>query len=149
MPKVSRLGHFGLRVKNMDQALPFYRDILGLQVTAESKEDKCFFLSSRPEEEHHELLISERPEEKKNISQISFRVGSLEDLKDFYRSLREKGVPIQSTRTHAHSISIYLHDPEGNLIELYWATGVEVKGPVGKPVDITLSKEEILKAHLG
>ncbi|MFQ5902533.1 MAG: VOC family protein, partial [Candidatus Binatia bacterium] len=80
MPKVSRLGHFGLRVKNMGQVLPFYRDILGLEITAESREDKCFFLSSRPKEEHHELLISERPMEKRIISQISFQVRSLEEL---------------------------------------------------------------------
>lgn len=148
MPKVSRLGHFGLRVKSLDLALSFYRDILGLQVTAESQEAKCFFLSSRSKEEHHEILISERPEEKRNISQISFRVESLQDLKDFHRFLREKGVAIQSTRTHGHSISIYLNDPEGNLIELYWATGLHVKGPLGKPVDLALSQEEILKAHL-
>lgn len=50
---------------------------------------------------------------------------------------------------HGHSISIYLHDPEGNLIELYWPTGLDVKGPIGKPVDLSRSEEEILKAHLG
>ncbi|MCH7570774.1 MAG: VOC family protein [Deltaproteobacteria bacterium] len=33
MPKVSRLGHFGLRVKSLDRCLPFYRDVLGLEVT--------------------------------------------------------------------------------------------------------------------
>lgn len=60
MPKVSRLGHFGLRVKDLQRALLFYRDILGLQVTAESEAEKCLFLSSRPDEEHHEILISER-----------------------------------------------------------------------------------------
>jgi hypothetical protein len=47
-----------------------------------------------------------------------------------------------------HSISIYLHDPEGTLIEIYWVTGLDVKGPIGKPVDLSQPKEEILKAHL-
>ena len=73
---------------------------------------------------------------------------SLQDLKDYYRFLLNKDVPIQSIRSHGHSISIYFHDPEGNLIELYWATGLEVKSPIGKPVDLNLSEEEILKAHL-
>jgi len=41
MPKVSRLGHFGLRVKSLDRCLPFYRNVLGLEVTAESKGDRC------------------------------------------------------------------------------------------------------------
>jgi catechol-2,3-dioxygenase len=148
MPKVSRLGHFGLRVKDLRRAAPFYRDVLGLQVTAESEADKCLFLSSRPDEEHHEILMSERPEEKRVISQISFRVDSLEELKEFYRFLEEKEIPIQSTRTHGHSISIYLHDPEENLIEIYWPTGLDVEGPIGKPVDLSRSKEDILRAHL-
>jgi catechol-2,3-dioxygenase len=148
MPKVSRLGHFGLRVKNLADSLPFYRDVLGLKVTAESEEDKCLFLSARPEEEHHEILMSERPQEKRIISQISFRVESLEELKEFHRFLGSKGIPIQSLCSHGHSISIYLHDPEGNTIEIYWPTGLEIRGPIRKPVDLALSKEEILKAHL-
>ena len=148
MPKVSRLGHFGLRVKSLDRCLPFYRDVLGMEVTAESKGDRCFFLSSRPSEEHHELLISERPEAKKNISQISFRVESLDELKDFNRHLQERGVPIDRIRTHGHSISIYFYDPEENLIEIYWPTGVEVPAPLGRPVDLSRPDEEILKAHL-
>jgi len=148
MPKVSRLGHFGLRVKDLEKARSFYRDILGLHLTTESKADKCLFLSSRPEEEHHELLISERPEEKRIISQISFRVDTLEELKEFYGFLREKKIPIDRIRTHGHSISIYLHDPEGNVIELYWPTGLDVQGPIGRPVDLSRSREEILKAHL-
>ncbi|MBI4529346.1 MAG: VOC family protein [Deltaproteobacteria bacterium] len=148
MPRVSRLGHFGLRVKNLQRALSFYRDILGLQMTTESREDKCLFLTSRPDEEHHELLISERPEEKRMISQIAFRVNSLEDLKEFSRFFEDKKIPIQSTRTHGHSISIYLHDPEANLIEIYWVTGLDVKGPISKAVDLSRSREEILAAHL-
>lgn len=148
MPKVSRLGHFGLRVKDLRRTAPFYRDILGLRVTAESEADKCLFLSSRPDEEHHEILMSERPEAKRIISQISFRVDSLEELKEFYRFFEEKAVPIQSTRTHGHSISIYLHDPEENLIEIYWPTGLDVEGPISKPVDLSRSREDVLKAHL-
>jgi len=148
MPKVSRLGHFGLRVKDLDKALSFYRDILGLHLTTESKEDKCLFLSSRPEEEHHELLISERPEEQRIISQISFRVESLKELKEFCRFFQAKGISLDRARTHGHSISLYLHDPEGNQIEIYWPTGLDVKGPVSKPVDLSWSKEALLKAHL-
>ena len=148
MPKISRLGHFGLRVKSLDRCLPFYRDVLGLEVTAESQRDRCYFLSSRPDEEHHELLISERPEAKKNISQISFRVESLNELKDFYRHLHERAVPIDRIRTHGHSISIYFYDPEENLIEIYWPTGRDVPAPIGMPVDLNLSEEEILKSHL-
>jgi len=146
VPKVSRLGHFGLRVKSLEKCIPFYRDVLGLQVTSESKEDKCFFLSARPAEEHHEILISERPNATKIISQISFHVESLEELREFYRYLVEKEIPIDRVRTHGHCISVYFYDPEENLVEIYWTTGKDGGGT--KPVDLNLPDDEILKAHL-
>jgi len=149
MPKVSRLGHFGLRVKDLERARSFYRDLLGLQITAESKDDRCLFLSSRPDEEHHELLISERPEAERIVSQISFRVENLDELRHFYSELQQRKIPIDRIRTHGHSISIYFHDPDGNLIEIYWPTGLDVQGPIAKPVDLNLSVEQILQAHLG
>jgi len=34
------------------------------------------------------------------------------------------------------------------MIEIYWRTGLDVTGPIAKPVELGLSEEEILKAHL-
>ncbi len=93
-------------------------------------------------------MISERPDASKNISQISFRVDSLKEFKDFYRFLQERDIPIDRVRTHGHSISIYCYDPEENVIETYWRTGLDVTGPIAKPVELRLSEEKILKAHL-
>ncbi len=35
MPAISRLGHVGLHVKDLERAKHFYRDLLGLEVTDE------------------------------------------------------------------------------------------------------------------
>ncbi len=58
MPTIERLAHVGIHVEDHDRAVAFYRDVLGLQVTDSEPELGMTFLSSRPDVEHHELLIA-------------------------------------------------------------------------------------------
>ena len=37
-----------------------------------------------------------------------------------------------------------MEDPDGNSVEVYWPTGIDVSQPFGKPMDLTKSNEEIL-----
>ena len=37
-----------------------------------------------------------------------------------------------------------VEDPDGNSVEVYWPTGIDVPQPFGKPMDLTKSEEEIL-----
>lgn len=57
MPAISRLGHVGVHVKDLERAKQFYRDILGLEVTDEDPGLGVVFMSARPAEEHHELAL--------------------------------------------------------------------------------------------
>jgi catechol-2,3-dioxygenase len=54
---VARLGHVGLHVQDLEKQKALYRDIIGLTVTDEDTEGGLVFMSSRPEEKHHELLL--------------------------------------------------------------------------------------------
>ncbi len=65
-------------------------------------------------------------------------------FKEFYRIFLECKVPITRTWTHGNTVSIYLEDPDGNSVEVYWPTGIDVPQPFGKPMDLTKSDEEIL-----
>jgi len=58
MPKVTRLGHVGLFVADPEIMLEFYSNFLGMTVT--DRDERRVFLSARPEEEHHELLLATR-----------------------------------------------------------------------------------------
>src|SRR5580704_4441768 len=58
VPRIARLAHVGVYVHDLDRAVEFYRDILGLQVTDTEPAMGLAFLSSRPEVEHHELLLA-------------------------------------------------------------------------------------------
>jgi len=140
MPKVTSLGHLGFYVKDVE------RDILGLQVSDRSPRGSVFMTAQDRLAEHHELLIAPGRQDgtANTIQQISFRCASLADVKDFYRLFMERKVPIQRIVTHGNTVSIYFEDPDGNTVEVYWPTRIDVPQPFGKPVDLTKSDEEIM-----
>jgi catechol 2,3-dioxygenase len=47
---------------------------------------------------------------------------TLADLEDFYNNLGEKGVEIKRVSNHSLSLGIYIEDPDGNGIEVYYET---------------------------
>jgi len=146
MPKVTSLGHLGFYVKDVERSVAFYRDILGLQVSDRSPRGSVFMTAQDRLAEHHELLIAPGRQDgtANTIQQISFRCASLADVKDFYRLFMERKVPIQRIVTHGNTVSIYFEDPDGNTVEVYWPTRIDVPQPFGKPVDLTKSDEEIM-----
>jgi catechol-2,3-dioxygenase len=146
MPKVTSLGHLGFYVKDVERSVAFYRDILGLQVSDRSPRGSVFMTAQDRLAEHHELLIAPGRQNgtANTIQQISFRCASLADVKDFYQLFLERKVPIQRIVTHGNTVSIYFEDPDGNTVEVYWPTRIDVPQPFGKPIDLTKSDEEIL-----
>jgi catechol-2,3-dioxygenase len=145
MPKVTSLGHLGLYVKDVEHSVAFYRDVLGLHVSDRSPRGAVFMTAQDRLAEHHELLVAPgREGDGKILQQISFRCGSLADVKDFYRIFLERQVPIQRMVTHGNTVSIYFQDPDNNTLEVYWPTGIDVPQPFGEPIDLSLSDDEIL-----
>jgi catechol-2,3-dioxygenase len=146
MPKVTSLGHLGFYVKDVERSVAFYRDILGLQVSDRSPRGSVFMTAQDRLAEHHELLIAPGRQDgtANTIQQISFRCASLADVKGFYQLFLERKVPIQRIVTHGNTVSIYFEDPDGNSVEVYWPTRIDVPQPFGKPVDLTKSDEEIM-----
>jgi catechol-2,3-dioxygenase len=147
MPRVTRLGHTGVYVHDLDKMRDFYTRVLGLTVTDEDLDRGLVFFSSRPKEEHHEFVIMRGrtgPDDAKVVQQISWHVASLEDLLEFHRTLQAEGVTVEREITHGIAIAIYFFDPEGNRIEVYWATDKDIPQPFGKAVDLDQSAEAVL-----
>ena len=145
MPKGSSLGHVGLYVHDVERSKAFYRDILGLTVSDEGRRGGAVFLTAKdPLDEHHELMLVPGRQEGKVIQQISFRCDRLADVKEIYRLLLERKVPINRTVSHGNAVGVYFQDPDGNQVEAYWPTGVEWPQPFGKPIDLSASDEVIL-----
>lgn len=142
MPKVTRLGHVGLFVADPEVMLEFYSNFLGMTVT--DRDERRVFLSARPEEEHHELLLAKNEERHTDPQQLSFVVDSLADLRTFYAQIVERGYAIDHVSNHGNAIGCYFRDPEDNRVEVYWHTGIDWPQPFSEPVDLTLSEEELV-----
>ena len=149
MPKVSGLGNVGIYVDDLMKQRDFYSRVLGLEIADEDLEQRgMVFLSAHPEEEHHEFVLMKgrsAPADVKVIQQLSFKVDTLAELKEFHRVFKEEGVEIQRTVSHGNAFGMYALDPEGNTIEVYYKTGFPVPQPHGEPVDLESSEEELLK----
>ena len=148
MPKVSGLGHVGIYVNDLMKQRDFYSRVMGLQIADEDLEERgMVFLSAHPDDEHHEFVIMKGrsgPADARVIQQISFKVDTLAELKNFHTVFKQEGVEIQRTVSHGNAFGMYASDPEGNTIEIYYKTGFPVPQPHGDPVDLDDSEETLL-----
>jgi catechol-2,3-dioxygenase len=70
---------------------------------------------------------------------------SLAALKAVYAEAKRRAIPFRSPPlNHQVSLSLYLQDPDGNALEVYWATGEKPAGPVAEPVDLERPEAELL-----
>ena len=120
------LGHIVFYVRELDASLKFYEKILGLKrIQGGELSFKAAALTSG--RTHHELLLIEvgdRPGPplgpRRGFYHAGFKIGdSLDELKKAYHELLSAGVQVKGMSDHTISKSIYLHDPDGNEIELY------------------------------
>lgn len=121
--RIHELGHIVFYVSDLRRSADFYRDTLGFrEISRES--GFALFSSGRT---HHELLLIEvggEPLPKRHpapgLYHVGFKVGDGPGaLREAYRELVAKGVPIVGTGDHTVTHSLYILDPDGNELELY------------------------------
>ena len=119
------LAHVNVYVRDVERSHAWYADLLGLQ-THDHRPGRAAFLSADENQSHELALIqvgANAPLQEKGqvgLNHMAWRVGSLDDLKEFYARLKDKGVPIASVVDHGISLGIYFRDPDGNGIEVYY-----------------------------
>ncbi|MGI8330458.1 VOC family protein [Actinomadura scrupuli] len=140
------LGHTGFWVRDLELMRDFYSRVLGLEVTDEDETLGIVFFSSRPAEEHHEFVLQRgrtAPDGVLLTHQVSWRVDSLESLREFHRRFEAEGVRVQQEVTHGNAFGIYFFDPEGNRNEVYLRIPREVRQPFRKSIDFGQTAEQI------
>ena len=143
--KVKGLGHVGFFVQDLDLMKDFYANFLGMTLTKVGPIGS--FFSADPAAVDHEIaLIPGRVslEDPHWIQQVSMRVETLDDLRDFKRRIGEKGYKLDFIVTHASAIGCYFRDPENNPTEVFWLTGLESWALIGIPIDIDQSDEAVM-----
>jgi catechol-2,3-dioxygenase len=124
------LDHVNIYVRNAERSHRWYTEILGLHTqdtfsAPETGKLRAVFLSADPEHAHDVALFEvgeDAPGPQKGqvgLNHFAWRMASLEDLKEMYRRLLDKGVPIRVS-DHTVSIGVYFADPDGNGLEVYY-----------------------------
>lgn len=125
VPAKTRIGHVHLKVSDLDRALAFYRDLLGFQVTMKYG-NEAVFISAGGYHHHIGLNIwnskgsSPATKEGVGLFHMAILYPTRKDLAIIYDRLKKAQYPLTGASDHGVSEAIYLDDPDGNGIELYW-----------------------------
>ena len=61
-----------------------------------------------------------------------------------YQKIIGGGIPIKFDFLHGVSFAFYFEDPEGNVIEVFWPTGLKYPQPFAQKIDLTKTEEELM-----
>jgi len=127
MIRLKRLGHVALRVADVERSRKFYSAILGFEVVEEDPEHGGVFMALEGLSHTVDLFPAgdgqvgqPHASGAMGVRHVAFLVESEEALKDAYFSLLDSGVAITRAIDHVSQKSIYFHDPDGNLLEIYY-----------------------------
>ncbi len=150
-PKLS-LAHATLSVTRFEEALDFYRDVLGFQITNRGEVPgggKMAFISQDPNN-HHQIAMVEAAEPVSHAfvmaDHLAFRTGSLQDLRILRDRLTAAGIQTILPICHGNAWSLYFSDPEGNGLECFVDTPFHVAQPFAQGFDLDQPDEEIAAA---
>lgn len=124
-PAQTRIGHVHLRVTDLDKALAFYQGILGFQLMQRFG-DQAAFISAGGY--HHHIGLNTwnslgGPPARQHgagLYHTAILYPTRADLAQAVRQLAAADYPLTGSADHGVSEAIYLDDPDGNGVELYW-----------------------------
>lgn len=123
-PRVD-IGHVHLKVADLERALAFYCGVLGFQLTQRFGRTAAFVSAGGY---HHHLGLNTwesrggtpPPPGHTGLYHAAIRYPTRAALADALRRLEGAGVALDGAADHGVSEALYLRDPDGNGIELYW-----------------------------
>jgi catechol 2,3-dioxygenase len=128
IPAGTRIGHVHLKVADLDRALAFYCGVLGFALKQRYGRQAAFVAAG---DYHHHIGLntweseggSPPPRGTTGLFQLAIWYPTRGALADALRRLIEAKVPIDGASDHGVSEALYLRDPDGNGVELYWDRG--------------------------
>ena len=125
IPTGTRIGHVHLKVADLERSLRFYRDLLGFELQQYYGESAAFISAGGY---HHHIGLNTwyskegkpPPTQATGLFHTAILYPTREDLAQILKRLVEAGYPLTGASDHGVSEALYLDDPDGNGVELYW-----------------------------
>jgi catechol 2,3-dioxygenase len=119
------IGHVHLKVANLQRALDFYCGVLGFELTQRYGEEAAFVSAGGY---HHHIGLntwesrdgSPPPQGATGLYHFAILYPTRAALADALRRLMQANISPEGASDHGVSEALYLSDPDGNGIELYW-----------------------------
>lgn len=120
-----RIGHVHLKVADLERALKFYRDVLGFELTQRYGHGAAFVSAGGY---HHHIGLNSweseggtpPPPGTTGLYHVAILYPTRAELADALRRVLKADIPLEGAADHGVSEAIYLRDPDGNGVELYW-----------------------------
>ena len=121
----TEIGHVHLKVADLERAVSFYSGVLGFEVTQRMGQSAVFLSAGGY---HHHIGLNTWESQggsppargTTGLYHFAIRYADRASLGDALRRLREARVPLDGASDHGVSEALYLRDPDGNGVELYW-----------------------------
>ncbi|HEX5609051.1 MAG TPA: VOC family protein [Solirubrobacterales bacterium] len=119
------IGHVHLKVADVNRALDFYCGVLGFELMQRYGADAAFISAGGY---HHHIGLnsweskggSPPPPGTTGLYHTAIRYPTRRTLADALQRLIDAGIPLTGASDHGVSEALYLNDPDGNGVELYW-----------------------------
>ncbi len=125
IPAQTSIGHVHLKVSDLERSLQFYCDLLGFEITVRYGSQAAFISAGGY---HHHIGLNTW--HSKGLPPASINAVGLyhtailyptrKDLAIIFSRLKKENYPLTGASDHLVSEAIYLDDPDGNGVELYW-----------------------------
>lgn len=123
-PKTT-IGHVHLKVADIDRAIGFWSGVLGFEVTQRYGTEAAFLSAGGY---HHHIGLntwmskggSPPPRDTTGLFHAAILYPTRAALADALKRLLDAGYPLEGASDHGVSEALYLSDPDGNGVELYW-----------------------------
>ena len=120
-----RIGHVHLKVADLERAIRFYSDVLGFELTQRYGNEAAFLSAGGY---HHHIGLntweseggSRPPRGSTGLYHLAIAYPTRAELADALRRVLRADIHVDGASDHGVSEAIYLRDPDGNGVELYW-----------------------------
>ena len=125
IPTGAKIGHVHLKVADLERALAFYCGVLGFELQARYGAQAAFISAGGY---HHHIGLNtwesqggSRPAPgTTGLYHTAILYPTRADLADALKRLADAGISLTGASDHGVSEALYLDDPDGNGVELYW-----------------------------